>query len=263
MSLHELALLAASMFATGHFAAAPVEPIASEAIAQALRAGHWPDYEPFVYTGESIDSAVRFAPGAPATRATQKLMALAESIEQTRTDTEYTHATRVRRKEGVYHFDCSGMLNWMLARVSKRSLEALDRDRPVAATYVRTILSAPTTRARDGWQHIADIEDVEPGDLFAWKRPKNWPRGGNTGHTGIVVAKPAKLVGIEGAYLVRVIDSTRYKHQDDSRAADETGWGQGTILFMTDADRRPIGYAWAGAHNSGYYRTEVAFGRVE
>ena len=265
MRLLELVLLASSLFSTGHADTAEspqVEPIAAQAVTQAARAGHWPDYEPFTYTGDPVNAAVSFVPGAPATRATQKLMDLADSIDQSRTDVEYTHSTRVRRKQGVYHFDCSGMLNWMLERVSQRSLDSLDRERPVAATYVRTILKAPTTRAKNGWQNIADIEDVEPGDLFAWKRPKNWPPGGNTGHTGIVVAKPAKLPGVEGAYLVRVIDSTRYKHQDDTRGADETGWGRGTILFMTDADRRPIGYAWGGAHSSGFYRTDVAFGRI-
>jgi hypothetical protein len=201
-------------------------------------------------------------PGTPATRASQRLLELAQHIDATRTDTAYSHSTKVRRKDGIYHFDCSGMINWMLERVDERALAAIGRDRPVASSYVRTIQKAPTTRARDGWQRIADIEHVEPGDLFAWRRPEDWPKGGNTGHIGIVIARPAKVPHIEGAYLVRVIDSTRWQHQDDTRADDETGFGMGTILFMTDADRAPIGYAWHGIDSSGFYRTDVVFGRI-
>jgi hypothetical protein len=224
-----------------------------------------PPPEAFTLTAEAdIDSlaSTTWDVGTPATRASRRLLELAEEIDATRTDTVYSHATKVRRKDGLYHFDCSGMINWMLERVNERALEAVGRDRPVASSYVRTIQKAPTTRARDGWQRIADIENVEPGDLFAWRRPDNWPKGGNTGHIGIVIARPAKVPHIEGAYLVRVIDSTRWQHQDDTRADDETGFGMGTILFMTDADRAPIGYAWHGIDSSGFYRTDVVFGRI-
>ncbi|WP_146156415.1 hypothetical protein [Enhygromyxa salina] len=263
MPLLELALLTHSLVAhgqldlghLGHALAAPVHTLRAAASTR-------PGPEPFTYTSEARGGAVQWDPGAPATKATEKLLDLAEAIDDTRTDTTYSHSTRVRRKEGLYHFDCSGMLNWMLARVDKKALETLDRERPVAATYVRTIQKAPTTRARRGWQQVADIEDVEPGDLFSWRRPPNWPKGGNTGHVGIVIARPAPVAHIENAYLVRVIDSTRYKHQDDTRGPDETGFGMGTILFMTDDDRHPIGYAWHGADSSGFYRTDVAFGRI-
>jgi hypothetical protein len=221
-----------------------------------------PPPEAFTLTDETGLVSISWDHGTPATRASQRLLELAQHIDATRTDTIYSHATKVRRKDGIYHFDCSGMINWMLERVDERALEAIGRDRPVASSYVRTIQKAPTTRARDGWQRIADIEHVEPGDLFAWRRPDTWPKGGNTGHIGIVIARPAKVPHIEGAYLVRVIDSTRWQHQDDTRADDETGFGMGTILFMTDADRAPIGYAWHGIDSSGFYRTDVVFGRI-
>jgi hypothetical protein len=200
--------------------------------------------------------------GSPATRAGKKLLELAATIEATRTDTVYSHRTHVRSKDGVYHFDCSGMINWMLARVAKRALESINRERPVAASYVRVIQAAPTTRSRGGWQHIDVIGDVEPGDLFAWRRPKDWPKGGNSGHVGIVLAKPAKLAHVANAYVVRVLDSTRWRHQDDTRGADETGFGIGTILFVTDDDGHPIGYGWHGSNSKGYYETDVVFGRV-
>ena len=216
----------------------------------------------FTYTGRLPNENPGFAPGQPATKAATKLLELSHEIATTGTDIEYTHSTKVRRSEGLYHFDCSGMMNWMLKRTSKKALAKLERDRPVASTYVKTIAKAPKSRGRDGWQNMVDIEQVEPGDLFAWKRPANWPRGGATGHVGIVAAKPVALPHIKNGYLVRVIDSTRYRHQDDTRVGDETGFGMGSILFMTDDQRKPIGYGWYGALSGGWYETQVVFGRV-
>lgn len=207
-------------------------------------------------------TAVSFDPGEPATKATAKLLALVDEIDRTRTDTLYTHSTRINRKQGIYHFDCSGMMNWMLARVAKRSLETLDRERPVASTYVKIIERAPTTRARNGWQRIADLAEVQPGDLFAWRRPDDWPNEGATGHVGIVVARPARLPHIHNGWAVRVLDSTRWQHEDDTRSDDETGWGRGTLLFVSDDEGRPIGYGWHGGRSGGYYETSVVFGRV-
>lgn len=231
-------------------------------VARSVRASSRPAPTPFVYTGKPRPGPVQWQAGEPATRASKKLLELTETIEDTRTDTVYSHRTKVRRKQGIFHFDCSGMMNWMLGRIAPNAYETLDRERPVAASYVRVIERAPTTRARGGWQQVADIEDVEPGDLFAWRRPKDWPRGGNSGHVGIVIAKPAAVAHIDNAYVVRVVDSTRWRHQNDTRGEDETGFGMGTILFMTDDDGRPIGYGWFGSDSGGYYETDVVFGRV-
>jgi hypothetical protein len=264
--LLELALLTQSLISAEKLDLSPrLDIVGIEAQVRSAQAKVRPGPEPFVYVNVppvTPVTPVQWDLGAPATKATQKIMQIVEHIDDTRTDTTYTHSTKVRRKQGLYHFDCSGMINWMLGQVSKSALETLDRERPVAATYVRIIQKAPTQRSRGGWQQVADIEDVEPGDLFAWRRPANWPKGGNTGHIGVVIAKPEAVAHIENAYVVRVIDSTRYQHQDDTRVGDETGFGSGTILFMTDDDRHPIGYAWYGSESSGFYRTDVVFGRV-
>lgn len=228
----------------------------------AVRSSSRPTPQPFVINGSPKPDSVQWDPGAPATRASKKLLELVEAIDSTRTDTAYSHSTRVRRKQGVYHFDCSGMINWMLERVAPKALATLDRERPVAASYVRVIQKSPTSKSRGGWQRIADIENVEPGDLFAWRRPKEWPKGGNTGHVGIVMAKPAKVQHLDNAYVVRIVDSTRWRHQHDTRGEGQTGFGMGTILFVVDDTGSPIGYAWFGSESAGWYATDVVFGRV-
>lgn len=203
-----------------------------------------------------------FEPTAPATAAASALLELADEIDRTRTSTTYSHATKVRRRQGIYHFDCSGMMNWMLARVAPTALAKLGRERPVASSYVRTIEAAPSDRAKRGWQRVADIDDVRPGDVFAWRRPADWPKGGNTGHVGIVLAKPEPLPELADAYVVRILDSTRYAHQYDSRSEGETGFGTGTILVMTDGAGKGIGYGWHGSASRGWFETDVVFGRV-
>ncbi|MCA9682404.1 MAG: hypothetical protein KC457_09430 [Myxococcales bacterium] len=239
--------------------AAPLDS-ADELVAQ-IRAGGRPAPEAFDYQGTA--RMVRFDPGQPASRGAEKLLALAKEIEAEATDVTYSHSTSVSRRRGRYHFDCSGMMNWMLERVAPKALETINRERPVASSYVRVIESAPTDRHRKGWQRVEFLADVRPGDIFAWRRPANWPKGGNTGHVGIVAAEPEPVPHIANAYVIRVYDSTQYAHQDDAREADEaTGFGTGTILFMGDDQGRPIGYGWYGSDSGGWYRTDVVFGRL-
>ncbi|MFV8751121.1 hypothetical protein ACNOYE_11305 [Nannocystaceae bacterium ST9] len=211
-----------------------------------------------------VDSLIAPDPelAAPATKAAGKLLDLADEIDRTRKDTVYSHATHVRRSKGRYHFDCSGMMNWMLERVAPKALAALGRERPVASSYVRVIEKSPTDQAKRGWQRIAEVEDVRPGDVFAWRRPPSWPKGGNTGHVGIVLAKPEPVPEFADAYVVRILDSTRWAHQYDSRGEGETGFGTGTILIMTDGAGSAIGYGWHGSASRGWNETDVVFGRI-
>lgn len=205
----------------------------------------------------------RAAAHEPATRAARKLLGLVETIDETLVEGAYQHRTRVRRREGIYRWDCSGMMTWMLERVAPRAREALDRDRPVAATYHHTIKRAPSKRARDGWLRVHDIEQVRPGDLFAWLRPPDWPKGGNTGHVGIVIEVPRPVPEIENAWAVRVVDASRYTHEDDTRDPDgEGGFGMGTILFVTDEAGAPAAYGWFGTRSRYVHETSIVFGRV-
>jgi cell wall-associated NlpC family hydrolase len=245
--------------------AQPSSLAAQTQAAQTQTANERPPPTPFLERPTTLVD--HFAPpdpehARPATKAAAALIELADTIDRTRTDTAYSHATRVRRKQGIYHFDCSGMINWMLERVAPTALAKVGRERPVASSYVRVIENAPTDRAKRGWQRIADIEDVRPGDLFAWRRPASWPKGGNTGHVGIVLAKPEPVPELVDAYVVRILDSTRWAHQYDSRSEDETGFGTGTILVMTDGAGKGIGYGWHGTASRGWNETDVVFGRI-
>lgn len=198
----------------------------------------------------------------PASGSGRKLIALKDEIQQSLTHTAYEHRTRVRPKEGVYVWDCSAMAGWMLRKIAPRARKAMDKGRPVARDFYRKIKRSPTRRARDGWRRLAHIEDVRPGDMFAWERPPGFPSK-NTGHVGFAIEPARPVPEWPGAYTLRIVDATSLPHQDDTRRRkDGGGIGEGTILFMTDGDGRGIGYGWFGRRSRGVIVTDIGFARL-
>lgn len=199
----------------------------------------------------------------PATDAAARVLAVLDDVRTNLRDTRYQHTTVVNESLGRYRWDCSGMADWVLGKARlRRARAALQRSRPVARTFFETIRRAPTERSARGWERLTRIEDARPGDVFAWLRPPDWPRR-NTGHVGFVVAAPRRVNAWPGAYVVRIADATSVPHQDDTRDGThaEGGYGEGTILWMTDAGRA-LGYGWHGIHSRGWVETEALFGRL-
>ena len=221
----------------------------------------WPIVPP-PFTG-TFPPAPRFAtPPAAPTHAGERVMSLVEQIRSTLRQSAYTHVTRIRPRDGLYDFDCSGMAAWVLRQAAPTAMRRISRERPVARDFVQQIESAPIDRARAGWQQIGTIADAMPGDLFAWRRPRGFPSH-NTGHVGFVLDRPVPVSGIPGGWAVRVADSSSYIHQDDSRAGDtDGGFGIGTIVFLADAEGHGLSYGWYGTVSEGYVVTPIVFGRV-
>ena len=208
---------------------------------------------------EQAEPDPRLQPGSKAAR---KIMALRDEITESLTETKYQHRTVVRRKDGVYLWDCSGMVAWMLRKAAPKARKALDKGRPVARDFYRHIKKAPRGRAKQGWRRLDHIEDVRPGDVFAWKRPPDFPSK-STGHVGFAVAPAKELADMPGVYTLRILDATSLRHDKDTRPpGGDGGWGEGTILFVTDGDGRGTAYGWFGARSRGVIETEIVFGRV-
>jgi hypothetical protein len=204
-------------------------------------------------------------PPPPATAAAAAVMAQIEEVEANVRSTQYRHATEVDESLGIYDWDCSGMVGWILRRAAPTAFGAFARDRPVAQDIARMIHDAPTDSERDGWRRITHVSAVLPGDVFAWESPRNLRRDGMTGHTGFVVEAPVRLAGLDEAYSIRVADSTTLPHQIDTRMIGldfDGGIGRGTMTFAVDADGAAYAYGWQGPWSLVFIRTPVEFGRV-
>ncbi|MFK7989851.1 MAG: hypothetical protein AB8I08_27780 [Sandaracinaceae bacterium] len=208
---------------------------------------------------ELLHDTPEFTPQPPGSEAGARILARLERIEANTRSRRYQHATDVNERRGRYLWDCSGMVGWVLRREAPRARAALGERRPVARRVARTIARAPTAQPRRGWQQIERLEDVRPGDVFAWERPVGL-RSRNTGHTGFVLGT-ARLS--DRLWAVRITDSTSYPHQDDTRGMnDGGGLGRGTLVFPVDAEGRGTGYRWHGTDSLGTLVTPIRFGRI-
>ena len=183
-------------------------------------------------------------------------------IEASMTESQYTYGFSVNERKGIFNFDCSGMAYWVLKKATPRAAAALAYElehRPLARDIYRRIASVPVDSPRYGWQRVARVDALEPGDVVAWIKPTEI-QSPNTGHVGFVVLPPARVPGSENAYLSRFADSTRLLHDDDTRQG-RNGFGRGTLLLVSDPETgAPIAYGWRGlAWRS--FETKIALGR--
>lgn len=209
----------------------------------------------------SVASADTEVPSSDTGRA---LLVHLREIEASTVSSRYAHRTDVDPHAGRYHWDCSGMVGWLLRRHAPRSFSRLGRERPVAADFARLIARSSSEPVATGWQRIARIEDVEAGDVFAWRSPPELRSENSTGHVGIVLGAPRRAVAWGDVWSVRIADSTTLPHEDDSRlhgADRDGGLGTGVMTFVVDEDGVVTHYGWAGSLSPVYVRAAVVFGR--
>jgi hypothetical protein len=183
-------------------------------------------------------------------------------VAETLTESEYSYGLSVNEKRGVYRFDCSGMVQWVLRRSAPIAASTMAHglpQRPLARDFQRRIARAPVDRDRGGWRRVARIADLTPGDVVAWVKPTEIDSP-NTGHVAFVLLPPVLAPGYENAYLVRIADSSRLLHDEDTRVG-RSGFGFGTILLVADPDTGvPTAYGWVGLRWRAF-ETAIALGR--
>ncbi len=167
-----------------------------------------------------------------------------ESLFTSLKHTEYQHTTEIDEADGSVKCDCSGLVGFVLrqtypeAYVSLRGVEAPWRTRPLAVTFYETFVSAEVKP--DGcWKRVKKITDALPGDVLAWRKIK-LEAGSTTGHVCTIADQPEPFG--EGMVRVRLIDSTRSPHENDSRGEGENGMGSGYKTFLVDDDGQCVGY---------------------
>jgi hypothetical protein len=189
------------------------------------------------------------------------LLAEATRVLDTMTASTYSHKTHV---EGtVYDLDCSGFVDYVLARVAPAALgelRAATVKRPLAKHFVDFLAAPAAGAARTPWERITRVEELTPGSLVAWRKPAD-VTSTNTGHVMIVAAPPTQRE--DGGWLVAVLDSSASPHgKDDTRKKHHaTGVGRGTMVLETNARGAPVAYRWSPLHVSHRHATEIVMGR--
>lgn len=193
---------------------------------------------------------------------------------------EYKPVTRVVEEQGQYAFDCSGFVQWVLKQshpVASRWAGSGLSHRPLARDYYARIAAIKPLAPRAGWERVTRVADIRPGDVIAWVKPKEI-KSKNTGHVVFAVLPAVSLDG--ETYLVRVADSTRLWHADDTRnwrgeiperqlppgqasndeSPNDQGLGFGTISLVADPSGAPVEYGWV-ATQWRTFATQIAIGR--
>jgi hypothetical protein len=159
-------------------------------------------------------------------------------------ETKYQAATEIDEANGSLKCDCSGLVGHILrhdfpeAYLSLRGKEAPWRKRAVAVTFYETFVAAGENG--DGfWRRVTNLMEAAPGDVIAWRKEKV-EAGSTTGHVCTIASQP-ELIG-EGQVRVRLIDSTRAPHEDDTRPEGTFGVGAGFKTFLVNADGECVGY---------------------
>lgn len=199
-------------------------------------------------------------PEAP-TAGGRRVMSVLGDVARTLRTTRYRHDTVVNAREGRYEWDCSAMAGWVLSRSVPISRRAVPGGRPLAVDFFRTIRATPTTRYRNGWTQLARVDMAMPGDVVAWQMPR-WFHSRSTGHVAFVAAPATRTAR---GVLLRIIDATSVPHDRDTRTYGAGGgYGEGTLLVVTDDSGRGVAYGWAGDRTPDDWitPTPVVVGRV-
>ena len=183
---------------------------------------------------------------------------------------------------GTYDLDCSEFVSYVLRGVTPAHYARIPREPtqpcPRAFEYCDYIASlihddtfgwrrsyeiddALVYEAAQGWRRIARLSEVRRGDVIAWRFAR-WSAGGDTGHVLLVADRP-EPAGY-GLTAVRVYDSSRVPHLDDSRdrgGTFESGVGMGTLLFHVGRSGAPTAVQFAPSDR--FHALPIVIGRLE
>ena len=175
--------------------------------------------------------------------------------------TRYQHTTSVDENSGSYFYDCSGLLDYAMGRVRPADLKPIPRTnvRPLAGD-IEGYLHRGLTGAIEGWQALARVDALGPGDVVAWQATEDSTTG-DTGHVMVVLEAPSRNSVRAAEWLVRVADSTLSPHALDSRHTGTTGLGTGTIGLVVDENGAPTAFYWRGGVSPQAKPTQIALGR--
>lgn len=152
--------------------------------------------------------------------------------------------THFDAQHGVYIVDCSDYVDNLLQTTHPDAyfnlVDTMRAEKPTTQHYYDFFRDLADT-SNDYWQKVDNVENLEAGDILVF-RYKSGLRRQTGGHVMIVMDKP---IQDENGFLVKVADSARVGHSEDTRGNRVSGIGIGTLVLKTNPDTgRPFAYAW-------------------
>jgi hypothetical protein len=212
-------------------------------------------------------SAVRLVTGvSSAVPSRTGLLDAAEHVLSSAKSSRYQYVTYVDEVNGVYEFDCSGFVDYILQKTFPDAFAAVEYhsnrlNRPYHEDYYRLFAKLRTDDNVAGWHSVARTSELLPGDVIAWLGPANRNRI-VPGHVMVVRSNPTPVPNVSNETLFAIIDSTEFPHALDSRANGATGIGTGTISLVMNRTGSPIGYRWRDGQSVRTDYTRIAIGEL-
>lgn len=209
--------------------------------------------------------AILALPAVYGDRTGEDLLHKANSMLKEMKDTKYSHETYIDESKGIYEFDCSGFVDYLIAEIEPKAEDAIphsEKDRPLAKDFYKYFKDLSKKPNKIGWSRVEHTADLKPGDIIAWLKVPSDKDSENTGHVMIVARKPSVNPDRKKEMLIHVIDSTSSPHSDDSRKDGATGLGKGIIGILVNDKDKPIGFFWKGRISEETRYTKISFGRL-
>lgn len=193
------------------------------------------------------------------------LLEEAKKTLQNAKSTAYSHQTKIDESKGIYCFDCSGFVGYVLIKVRPDAQADIPHPgyaRPRAKDFYNYCSKLSKTPNNVGWSRLRRPATLLPGDIIAWLQPPDSANKDDTGHVMMVRDTPVSNPNRKNEILVVVIDSASSPHANDSRDKGSTGLGTGTIGISIDDGDKPVGFFWRGGRSKKLQKTKIAFGRL-
>ena len=185
---------------------------------------------------------------APASQA--NTLAFANSEWNDMTCSEYTHQYQWQPPK-YYYYDCVGFTGYTTSKADPTAWQSVSTTLHIAPGYVPTPVSfegffnSLATTPQPGWQPVAGVSAIQPGDILAWQpaQSNGQPNLLGVGHSVMPLTAPQPIPGANNTRWEMVImDSTAGGHgPDDTRKPDDPLSERNAPILTRSGDVEPSG----------------------
>lgn len=148
---------------------------------------------------------------------------------------EFSTANIIDIQNKTFKTNCSGIIKYLLNKcdrklASSKAYEIFEELKPIA---------------------FSNVDSLRPGDIIMWRK-NNIPQKGSTGHLAVFLEEISKD---KDSITVKVFDSSKRPHDNDSRSS--SGIGIGCMRILTE-EGRATGFIWSKVEKKTKF-TEILF----